>query len=84
MLNQNEPGLFHIELKQRFEELVSWAVAHSPDHSPQLSPADFEAARKEITKLAAHDLSLGERNAEIPEPAENGPQYINVTPAPWP
>ncbi|CAL62543.1 Hypothetical protein; putative Zn-dependent hydrolase domain [Herminiimonas arsenicoxydans] len=84
MLNQNEPDLFQIELKQRFEELVRWAVAHNPDRSAPLSEADFDAARKEITKLAAHDLSLGERNAKIPEPAENGPQYINVTPAPWP
>ncbi|RBA25460.1 hypothetical protein [Herminiimonas fonticola] len=84
MLNRNEWDQFHIELKQRFEDLVSWAVAHRPDHSPPLSSADFETARKEIMKLAVQDLNIGERNAKIPEPAENGPQYVNLNPAPWP
>lgn len=75
---------FDIELKKRFEEFVTWAVTNRPDHSSPLSRADFDPARKAIEALAYDGLDLGERNAAIPEPSENGPQYVNVNPTPWP
>lgn len=70
------------ELWGRFEALQQWAIANWPDREHPLSSADFVAARQEI-------LSLGEpRHATplrlVPEPAEGGPQYEEVTPAPWP
>jgi len=70
------------ELWGRFEALQQWAIANWPDRDHPLSSADFVAARQEI-------LGLGEpRRARplrlVPEPSDGGPQYEEVTPAPWP
>jgi hypothetical protein len=70
-------------MKRRFEELMEWAVVHSPKGAP-LSKTDFDVCRKEIEKLASRDPDIGERNAKVPEPSENGPQYVNMNPTPWP
>lgn len=72
------------EMKKRFEEFASWAIANWPDKTNPLSRTDFDASRKEIAALASGRLDIGDRNAAIPEPSENGPQYTNVNPAPWP
>jgi hypothetical protein len=74
---------FGAELKKRFEELAAWAVANSPDSNAPLQSQDFEICRNEIAKLSVRD-DIGERNAALPEPSEAGPQYVSVTPAPWP
>lgn len=84
MSANEERRQFDIALKKRFEEFVTWAVTNRPDHSRPLSPADFEQARNAIATLANNGLDIGERNAAIPEPADNGPQYVNSNPAPWP
>lgn len=84
MANKDEIQQFGAEMKQRFEEFASWAVANWPDKSHPLSRTDFDTARKEISTLAAGSQNIGDKNAAIPEPSENGPQYVNVNPAPWP
>ena len=78
------PSAFSTELKRRFDELSAWAIANSPDPTSPLKRTDFEVCRKEIERLADRDLDMGERNATIPEPSENGPQYVNMNPTPWP
>jgi hypothetical protein len=75
---------FNIEMTKRFEAFAAWAIDASAGTKSALTQADLEACRKEIAKLAERDFDIGERNAAIPEPSENGPQYVNVSPAPWP
>lgn len=84
MPNATESANFATEMKRRFEELTEWAITHSPQLRMPFSKADFEVCRKEIEKLAERDLDMGERNASLPEPSENGPQYVNMNPTPWP
>jgi hypothetical protein len=75
---------FAAEMKRRFDELTEWAIAHSPNQNAPLRKADFELCRREIEKLADRDFDMSERNARVPEPSENGPQYVNMNPTPWP
>lgn len=75
---------FEAEMKQRFETLVAWALENWPDKTHPLSHSDFDKIRKDLATLAEGGANIGERNAEIPEPSENGPQYVNSNPAPWP
>jgi hypothetical protein len=71
---------FRTEMLSRFEEFTAWAVANSPG----IVSVDFDKCRQEITALAGRDFDMGARNAAIPEPSEDGPQYVSVSPAPWP
>jgi hypothetical protein len=75
---------FSNELKRRFEEFATWTIANWPDKDTPPTHRDFDVARKEINALTTRDVDLGKRNAEIPEPADSGPQYVSVSPAPWP
>ncbi|HEY6774671.1 MAG TPA: hypothetical protein VI140_11915 [Oxalicibacterium sp.] len=75
---------FEAEMQQRFEALVTWALENWPDKTHPLAHSDFDKVRKDLATLAEGDADIGERNAEIPEPSENGPQYVNSNPAPWP
>ncbi|MDQ7970208.1 MAG: hypothetical protein REI95_11250 [Oxalicibacterium faecigallinarum] len=84
MVTKDERAQFAAELKQRFEALATWAIEQSPDKASPLTRADFDAARKEITVIAEGKSDMGDRNAAVPEPSEDGPQYVNVNPAPWP
>jgi hypothetical protein len=84
MADTEDTAQFGAEMKQRFEEFTSWAIEHWPDKSHPLSRTDFDAARKQISILADGRQDIGDKNAEIPEPSEDGPQYVNVNPAPWP
>jgi hypothetical protein len=79
-----ETNRFSAELKRRFEELTDWAIANSPNEDAPLRKSDFDSCRKEIERLAERDADIGERNAKLPEPSENGPQYVNMNPTPWP
>lgn len=70
------------ELWRRFEALQQWAIENWPDQQHPLSNADFVEARKEI-------LALNQERRPAPatgaaEPEAGGPQYIDVTPTPWP
>jgi hypothetical protein len=75
---------FAAELKRRFEELAEWAIANSPSTDKPLQKTDFDLCRSEIARLAQRDDDLTEQNAKLPEPSENGPQYVNMNPTPWP
>lgn len=83
-MSNTTPSAFAAEMKRRFEELCGWAIANSPKQASPLKPADFDVCREEIMRLAERDLDVSERNATIPEPSENGPQYVNMNPTPWP
>lgn len=80
----NDITPFEAEMKQRFEALVAWALENWPDKTRSLTHADFDKIRQELMRLTEGGTDIGERNAEIPEPSENGPQYVNSNPAPWP
>jgi len=75
---------FSTDLKQRFEDMVSWALEHYPQSDRPLLRSDFDKARQQIDQIAEGRLDIGVRNQAIPEPSENGPQYVNTKPAPWP
>lgn len=87
---------FTAEMQQKFETLVEWAIANCPERA--LTDKDFNPCRQQIAQLTdrLHDQqqdhekqgmnqqSMNEQNKAIPEPSDSGPQYINVTPSPWP
>lgn len=81
MQNEEQRRQFVNELWRRFEEVQQWAVEHWPDAERPLSSADFVEARKEILALGTMTSEL---NRQAPEPEDGGPQYVDVTPAPWP
>ncbi len=81
MQNEEQRRQFVNELWRRFEEVQQWAVEHWPDAERPLSSADFVEARKEILALGT---TTSELNRRAPEPEDGGPQYVDVTPAPWP
>lgn len=82
MDNSDQRRQFVGELWRRFEALQQWAIDNWPDKQHPLSSADFVAARQEILALAdeRHPVPSG----QVPEPSEGGPQYVDVTPTPWP
>jgi len=84
MTSKEERTQFAADLKQKFEALTTWAIEQCPDQALPLSRSDFDVARKEIERIATGRSDIGERNADVPEPSEDGPQYVNVNPAPWP
>ncbi|MGV7206891.1 hypothetical protein ACLB1G_03435 [Oxalobacteraceae bacterium A2-2] len=82
-LSEETRRQFIQELWRRFEDLQQWAVDNWPDRDHPLSSADFVEARKEILGLRApHQSAATPRDAA--EPEDGGPQYVDVTPAPWP
>lgn len=74
---------FVAEVWRRYEEVQQWAMANWPDPEHPLSSADFVEARKAILALgqARHADTA---SAAALEPVAGGPQYQDVTPAPWP
>jgi hypothetical protein len=72
------------EMEKRLDEFTMWAIANWPDRNAPLTTADFDPVRRKIASLRGQGTDIEERNAAIPEPADSGPQYVNVTPSPWP
>lgn len=72
---------FEQEFSQRLDDLCAWAKASAPDN---FSP-DFG---ENLAELAGKLRNLVEHQGDIfkaqPEPEQGGPQYVNVTAAPWP
>lgn len=81
MADEQQRRAFINEVWRRFEEVQEWAIANWPEREHPLSSADFVEARKEILALGQPRAS---RVAGAPEPEQGGPQYEEVTPAPWP
>jgi hypothetical protein len=82
MDNSDQRRQFVGELWRRFEALQQWAIDNWPDKQHPLSSADFVQARKEILDLA--DERHPVQGSQVLEPSEGGPQYVDVTPTPWP
>ena len=72
---------FQFELERKLDELITWAIANSPEKSPSLSRGDFAEACNMFSRVCVIGNDCLERE---PEPSEGGAQYVNVTPAPWP
>lgn len=83
---EEERRRFVAEVWRRFEEVQNWAIAHWPDRSRPLTSSDFVEGRKEILGLGLPpERKLGHAPPQpAPEPEQGGPQYQDVTPAPWP
>lgn len=77
---------FRNDLVRRFDELVHWAIDNWPDRSRPLTAVDFIEMRNQMTVMGARPGEAGHPESEPPkqEPSEGGPQYVQVTPAPWP
>ncbi len=84
MTINDEHAEFSNELKRRFEEFAAWTIANWPDKDTPPTNEDFDVARKEIKALTTRDFAIGKRNTTIAEPVDGGPQYVSVSPAPWP
>ncbi|MGB7196424.1 MAG: hypothetical protein WBD81_23460 [Collimonas pratensis] len=69
------------ELTVRFKQLRRWAIDNWPLPDTPLSKADFNAAESDIRLLLGAKLNTA-TEARSPEDLE--PQYLPVTPAPWP
>ncbi|WP_338763901.1 hypothetical protein [Massilia sp. METH4] len=84
-LEEEERRKFVAEVWKRFEEVQNWAIANWPDTEHRLSTSDFVEGRKEILGLGLPpDQKLKQEPQSAPEPEQGGPQYLDVTPAPWP
>lgn len=95
MASKQEHDRYAAELTRRFEEFTRWAISNWPDKRFPLVQSDFRASRREIAEIAGPKLGEGE-----PEHVEAGsstghentapgipvgmPQFVDVTPAPWP
>lgn len=77
---------FIAEVWKRYVAVQEWAIANWPDKEHPLSSAEFVEGRKEILGLGLPpNLRPGRTPAgTVPEPEQGGPQYQDVTPAPWP
>jgi hypothetical protein len=77
---------FVSEVWKRFVEVQNWAIANWPDPDHPLSTSDFVEGRKEILGLGLPpNLRPGHEKPQAAlEPSQGGPQYQEVTPAPWP
>ncbi|QRX83192.1 hypothetical protein [Glaciimonas sp. PAMC28666] len=79
---------FADELTRRFDELTHWAIEHWPVASFPLMPSDFSESGKEISEILGPKLAQGEsdnsNDPQITSQSEHEPQYVNVTPMPWP
>jgi hypothetical protein len=71
---------FEMEMNAKLNQLIDWAIEHSPKDTHHLSYSDFAEVRDQFNKVACGLTPLKNE----PEPEEGGAQYINVTPAPWP
>ncbi|MGO4377288.1 hypothetical protein [Pseudoduganella sp. RAF53_2] len=83
---EEERRQFIAEVWRRFEEVQNWAIANWPDKEHPLTTSDFVEGRKEILGLGlppAQRLSAPPPEA-APDPEHGGPQYVEVTPMPWP
>ena len=83
MENSEQRRQFVGELWRRLEALQEWAIHNWPDQQHPLSSANFVEARKEILALGHLDTAKHAATGAA-EPADGGPQYVDVTPAPWP
>ena len=83
-MTDEEKQHFATQLALRFDDLVQWAASHWPDKEHPLTPAHFEQVRRELAAVAGREHPDTADNARAPEPEQGGPQYIDVTPAPWP
>ena len=76
---------FAQDFERRLDELITWAVANSPNQFAPLTGKDFSDARDKLRKIAIDGGDpFRRREAAEPEPSEGGAQYVNVTPTPWP
>jgi hypothetical protein len=81
--NTEDNAKYADEVVRRFEEFTSWAIANWPQKNYPLMPSDFAESRREISVILGRRLQEGEDSA-APTPEQGGPQYTDVTPAPWP
>jgi len=82
MVTKAECDKYAAELAQRFEEFTKWAIANWPNKSLPLLPSDFSQSRREIGQIIGPKLGEGE---DSPMPSgKDSPQYIDITPMPWP
>jgi len=72
---------FEHEFGQRLDDLVSWAKASTPDNFSPDFAQNLEELTTKLRNLVQHQ---GDIFKAQPEPEQGGPQYVNVTAAPWP
>ena len=88
MSTKDEYDLFAAEMARRFEDFVSWSMEHWPNKQVPLVDSDFAVARKEISEMVGPRLGDGQRRMPDEDaaaaPSDDGAQYVQVTPMPWP
>lgn len=74
---------FAHEFRARFEAWRQWAKDNWPVGNQPLSDEAFVASEREVRLITGAMLHPDAGNDE-PPPGTKGPQYEDVTPAPWP
>lgn len=78
---------FAKEMARRFDEFTAWAIEHWPVKSFPLMQSDFVESGKEISEILGSRLAVDEDagggNGNTTQ-SEYEPQYVSVTPMPWP
>jgi hypothetical protein len=77
----SETSQYADELIRRFDEFTSWAISNWPQKNYPLLSSDFAQSRREISSILGKRMHEGE---SLPPPEKGGPQYVDVTPTPWP
>jgi hypothetical protein len=84
MATKEECDRYAIALAQRFEELTDWAVANWPRKDEPLLKSDFDESRKELSRILGPKLGDGDGGSSPPDGGDDGGQYRELTPMPWP
>jgi hypothetical protein len=83
MATRKECDQYAVELNERFEALIRWAIQNWPRKNYPLLMSDFSASRREISTIIGPKLGDGEAEAND-SPNNSSASYISTTPMPWP
>ncbi len=84
MASKEQCDRFATEMAHRFEEFTTWAVEHWPNKDTPLLSSDFAESRKEIGHILGSRLNEGRSDLTEPSGNDDGGQFVQMTPAPWP
>jgi len=87
MPSKDQLDQFAAEATRRFEDFSAWLISNWPKKEQPLMHSDLDGARKEIAQLLGPGLGAPESEGATDTDAANdqsAPQYVNVSPMPWP
>src|SRR4051812_6067536 len=84
MTDKERYDAFASAFMQRYDELVHWAMVNWPNEKFPLMASDFAESRREISQILGPKLGDPEPSRPSYGSGKKEPQYLDVSPAPWP